>query len=246
MKAIHIFLKAHQPQHALLVDLLRHWKLYQNPVNRWIVVQRLHRRFHFFLCRRPRKHMPNRIHAHAFTRPPLHTHILSRSRIIAHQYRAESRLVAIRFPESRRILRNLPLFAKLAPAKLKLLAFTSERLTFDAGQVLFNQGDPGDAAFILIDGTADLLITPQGGKVLVATVSRNAIIGEIAILCDVPRTATVIAKAKLVTLRIDKENFFRLVTEFPQMAVEIMRVLARRLENTNEQLRKAVSAGAPA
>jgi CRP/FNR family transcriptional regulator, cyclic AMP receptor protein len=144
------------------------------------------------------------------------------------------------------ILRNIPLFAKLEPAKLKLLAFTSERITFEAGQVLFNQGDPGDAAYIVIDGTADVLINTPGGKVLVATVSRNAIIGEIAILCDVPRTATVIAKAKLVTLRIDKENFFRLVTEFPQMAVEIMRELAKRLENTNEQLRKAVSAGAPA
>jgi CRP-like cAMP-binding protein len=142
------------------------------------------------------------------------------------------------------ILRNIPLFAKLEPAKLKLLAFTSERLTFEPGQALFQQGDPGDAAYIVIDGEADVLINTAKGPVKVASLGRNAIVGEIAILCDVPRTATVTAKDKTVTLKINKETFFRLVTEFPQMAVEIMRELARRLEKTNEQLRAAVAKSA--
>ena len=71
---------------------------------------------------------------------------------------------------------------------------------------------------------------------------RHAIVGEIAILCDVPRTATVNARTPLLTLRIDKETFFRLVNEFPQMAVEIMRELAHRLEKTNQQLRSAAAA----
>jgi CRP-like cAMP-binding protein len=76
----------------------------------------------------------------------------------------------------------------------------------------------------------------------VATLGRHAIVGEIAILCDVPRTATVNARTPLLTLRIDKETFFRLVNEFPQMAVEIMRELAHRLEKTNQQLRSAAAA----
>lgn len=142
------------------------------------------------------------------------------------------------------ILRNIPLFAKLEPAKLKLLAFTSERLTFEPGQPIFQQGDPGDAAYIVIEGEADVLINTAKGPVKVASLGRNAIVGEIAILCDVPRTATVTAKDKTVTLKINKETFFRLVTEFPQMAVEIMRELARRLEKTNEQLRAAVAKSA--
>ena len=75
-----------------------------------------------------------------------------------------------------------------------------------------------------------------------ATLGRHAIVGEIAILCDVPRTATVNARTPLLTLRIDKETFFRLVNEFPQMAVEIMRELAHRLEKTNQQLRSAAAA----
>ncbi len=139
------------------------------------------------------------------------------------------------------ILRNIPLFSKLEPAKLKLLAFTSERLTFDEGQVLFQQGDPGDAAYIVLEGAADVLINTAKGPVKVANLGRNAVVGEIAILCDVPRTATVVAQQKTVTLKINKDTFFRLVTEFPQMAVEIMRELARRLEKTNEQLRETVA-----
>jgi CRP-like cAMP-binding protein len=139
------------------------------------------------------------------------------------------------------VLRNIPLFAKLEPAKLKLLAFTSERLTFDPGQALFQQGDAGDAAYIVMEGAADVLIETAKGPVKVANLGRNAIVGEIAILCDVPRTATVVAQEKTVTLKINKDTFFRLVNEFPQMAVEIMRELARRLEKTNEQLRETVA-----
>ena len=47
------------------------------------------------------------------------------------------------------VLRSVPLFAKIEPSKLKLLAFTSERLTFLPGGELFHQGDPGEAAYII-------------------------------------------------------------------------------------------------
>jgi CRP-like cAMP-binding protein len=70
-------------------------------------------------------------------------------------------------------------------------------------------------------------------------VGKNDIVGEIAILCDVPRTATVQATSELTTLRITKDLFFRMVTDFPEMGVEVMRVLAHRLEQTTAQLREA-------
>ena len=66
--------------------------------------------------------------------------------------------------------------------------------------------------------------------------NRHELLGEIAILCDVPRTATITAESELTTLRISKDLFFRLVNEFPQMAVEMMRVLAQRLEKTTSDL----------
>lgn len=139
------------------------------------------------------------------------------------------------------LLKNIPLFAKIEPSKLKLLAFTSERLSYANGQVLFSQGDSGDAAYIIIGGTASVLIETENGAVEIAQLSKGDVVGEIAILCDVPRTATVQAKASLITLKIAKEAFFRLVTDFPHIAVEIMRELAARLEQTNIQLRQALS-----
>lgn len=146
------------------------------------------------------------------------------------------------------LLRGVPLFAKIEPSKLKLLAFTSERLTFAANQTLFRQGDIGDAAYIIIDGQADVVVETPDGPLTVAQLGKNAFVGEIAILIDVPRTATVKATSKLETLKISKELFFRLVKEFPEMAVEIMRELARRVEAMNVRLaeanRKLAQAGA--
>ena len=140
------------------------------------------------------------------------------------------------------ILRNIPMFAKIDPPKLKLMAFASERLTFKVGHELFKQGDAGDSAYIVIEGEADVVVQTPGGPLKVATLKRNDIIGEIAILCDVPRTATVEASSELVALKITKDLFFRMVKDFPDMGIEIMRSLAHRLEQTTAQLRVA-SAG---
>ena len=139
------------------------------------------------------------------------------------------------------LLRNIPLFAKLEPSKLKLLAFTAERITYEPDQVLFSQGDVGDAAYIIVEGAAKVIVDTPDGELEVAALGRNDFVGEIAILCDVPRTATVRASAKTITLRITKDLFFRLVAEFPEMSVEIMRELASRLEHTTQQLREALA-----
>ena len=136
-------------------------------------------------------------------------------------------------------LRRIPIFAQIEPAKLKLMAFASERVTYKPGQVLFKQGERGDAAFIILKGTADILISSGNGPLRIASLSENEIIGEIAILCDIPRTATVQAVTELTTLRITADLFFRMLMDFPEMGVEIMRVLAHRLEQTTAQLRRA-------
>ncbi len=136
------------------------------------------------------------------------------------------------------ILRKIPMFANIDQAKLKLLAFTSERLSYAAGDVLFRQGDVGDAAFLIIRGQAEVSIDTKTGPLTVATLQDHDFVGEIAIICDIPRTATVIAKSDLEALRIDKELFFRLIGEFPEIAKEVMRELARRLELTNARLRE--------
>jgi CRP/FNR family transcriptional regulator, cyclic AMP receptor protein len=139
------------------------------------------------------------------------------------------------------LLRRVPIFAEMDPPKLKLLAFMSERVGFDPGAPLMRQGDPGDAAYLIIEGNAEVVLETQAGPVVVATPGPNEIVGEMAILCDVPRAATVRAKGRLITLRIPKEQFMRMVREFPNMAISIMRELAHRVDTTNHQLREATA-----
>jgi CRP-like cAMP-binding protein len=134
-------------------------------------------------------------------------------------------------------LGRVPLFRSIDPGKLKLLAFTSDRLVFKPGETLFGAGDPGDAAYVILSGTAGVYVGQGAGQREVARPGPHEIVGEIAILCQVPRTATVTAITELIVLRITKEMFFRLVGEFPEMALEIMRHLARRLGETTDRLR---------
>lgn len=139
------------------------------------------------------------------------------------------------------VLRRVPFFAEIEPARLKLLAFMSERVGFDDGNIVCHQGDAGDAAYLIIDGEADIVLEGPAGPVTVATLGANEIVGEMAILTNAPRNATVRAKGRLVALRIAKDPFMRMVREFPTMAVSIMQELAHRVQSTNSQLQAARS-----
>ena len=136
-------------------------------------------------------------------------------------------------------LRRIPLFAQIDTSKLKLLAFTSERLAFEKGAVLFKQGDRGDSAFLILEGSVDVVVESANGPVTVAHLGQNAFVGEMSLLCDTPRTAAVVATAPLDTLKIKKELFFQLLRDMPQMTLEILRELAERLNNTNKELSSA-------
>lgn len=139
------------------------------------------------------------------------------------------------------MLRRVPLFAGVEAGKLKLLAFTSDRVSYGVGETLFHQGDSGDAAYVVLDGKAEILVDSATGPIRVAEVERNSIVGEIAILCDVSRTATVKTTTSVEALRIRKDHFIKLLTDFPEITIEIMRVLADRLSHTTTELTEARS-----
>jgi CRP-like cAMP-binding protein len=143
--------------------------------------------------------------------------------------------------EEYELLRRIPFFAEIEPAKLKLLAFMSERVAYDGGKTLCQQGDKADAAYLIIEGEADIILESPAGPLTVATLGANEIVGEMGILSDAPRNATVRAKSRLVCLRIAKDPFMRMVREFPTMAISIMRELAQRLDANNQQLSSALS-----
>ena len=90
-----------------------------------------------------------------------------------------------------------------------------------------------------LKGEADVLIDTPRDAIKIATLGKNDIIGEIAILCDVRRTATVVARSDLDTLRVSREGFFHLVTQFPQVGVEVMSALASKLHRTTQALTAA-------
>ncbi|MBB4103283.1 cyclic nucleotide-binding domain-containing protein [Allorhizobium borbori] len=141
-----------------------------------------------------------------------------------------------------RCLRSLPFFASADPSKLKRLAFTSDHMRFAPGQVLFHEGDPGDAAYVILSGTVDVSVETPQGPIKVATADRNSIIGEIALLNDGYRTATVTASAPLETLRIDKHEFLNLMKDCPSMMFGVLKVLSTRLTHTTMELAKHKSA----
>lgn len=149
------------------------------------------------------------------------------------------------FKDEVRMLRQVPLFAGMEPNKLKLLAFTSDRVSYPAGEILFRQGDTGDAAYVILAGQAAILVDSPSGQIKVAEVGENTIVGEIAILCDAARSATVQAATPIEALRIRKDQFIKLLTDFPEVTIEVMRVLAERLSQTTMALTEERSKAGP-
>lgn len=133
------------------------------------------------------------------------------------------------------VLRCLPLFSKLNPSKLKLLAFSSTYLTFEAGEELFQEGDPADGAYIIDEGEVEVLIALDGRQIIVGTLHRQDLFGEMAIILNQPRTATIRAATPLKVLKIDASVFLRLVTESPDAALAVMRSLSDKIARVTER-----------
>lgn len=142
------------------------------------------------------------------------------------------------------LIRQFPIFSKIQPAMQKLLCFSAERLTYDQGQVIFNAGDSADAAYVVIEGTVEISVPTPNGPIIINTMTKNEILGEIAIVGDVPRTATAKAVSRLETLKISKELFVKIIRENPDAAIELIRILAARLASTTSQLTRSRSGGA--
>lgn len=130
------------------------------------------------------------------------------------------------------LLMDIPLFKDIDRSKLKLLAFTSERLQFDENQEVFHQGDSGGHAYVIVEGEVDVVLDSVAGQNTVATLGRNEFFGELALLSKIPRTTTIRAKTPLVLLRFSQEVFLRMVEENSEIASAMMRVLAERLAAT--------------
>ena len=123
------------------------------------------------------------------------------------------------------LLREVPMLRPLAPATLEQLAASAATVRFAAGEEIFRQGDHGDRFYVVADGAVDVV---SDGEHL-ATAERGGYFGEIAVLRDVPRTATVRAKTDVELLALDRDEFLAAVTGHASSAEVADSVVAERL-----------------
>ena len=133
------------------------------------------------------------------------------------------------------LLRKVPMFSRLEPAKLKLLAFTSENLSFEDGEVLFLVGDPADSAYVIMEGEVEVMAETDAGEVVAVTLKPNQLFGEMAVLSNAPRSATIRAKGQLRALRITDEAFIKLLSDNPDVALDVLRQLSDKLAASHRQ-----------
>lgn len=142
-------------------------------------------------------------------------------------------------------LRQVPMFRDIDKGRLKLLAFTSDRVRFSAGQYVFKRGDASDAAYVILDGEAHILLDTPTGPLKLTEFHAHDIMGEMGVLAEIPRSASIRAATDLMVLRIDKQVFLELLEQFPQISIAIMRELAHRLERTTSRLAEAAQYDTP-
>jgi hypothetical protein len=123
------------------------------------------------------------------------------------------------------LLRNLPMFAPLPLAVTDLLAAELEPRQFPAGTVVIREGEAGDHFHLIVDGSA--AVSVQGAPR--PSLQRGDCFGEIALLRDIPRTATVTAEQPLRTLALGREEFLTAVTGNPASKAAVNALAAQRL-----------------
>jgi CRP-like cAMP-binding protein len=139
-------------------------------------------------------------------------------------------------------LRKIPLFAGLPTARLKLIAYTAEVVEFAPGETIVRQGDPADAVYIVTEGETEVILRDADGhEIILAIMGRHSLFGETAVISKGRRTATVRARERVVTFKISAEVFLDLVRQSPEIGMQVMTVLAQRLERSSALLQQQQS-----
>ena len=143
-------------------------------------------------------------------------------------------------------LADVPLFARLPPAALEELARASRTRTYPAGQVIWSEGDPGDALLVLEEGQLRVTRTTGGGvEVVLAVNDAPAALGELALLDGEPRSASVIAQRPVRVRFIPRTAFLALLRREPAAVEGLLHTLAAMVRAGNERHLAAVGLDVP-
>src|SRR5258706_16242319 len=133
-------------------------------------------------------------------------------------------------PVSTTVLRTVPLFAGFTEDQLRLLATAVNRRNVPRGTVVIVEGDPTDSLYIIISGRLKVMMSDAEGKeVILAMLGPGEYFGEMGLIDDEPRSATVVAIEPCELLYIAKRDFKKCLAENFDMAMAVMRGLVRRL-----------------
>lgn len=130
------------------------------------------------------------------------------------------------------LLRAVPLFANLNRRELQQVGRHADEAQIPEGRVLVTQDAPGNSFYVIVDGRADVM---RDGQKL-AELGDGDFLGEMALLEDLPRSATVITTAPTLLLEIHRREFSGVLEAAPQLARKMLATMAHRLRYADEQL----------
>lgn len=136
------------------------------------------------------------------------------------------------------LLRQLPLFEGLTDEDLDRLYNMADVVSLKAGDVLVEEGQPGDSMYIALTGMFEVSKRSGERDVVFAGCGPGDVIGEISLLENVPRTATVRAIQKASLLQISRNTFRQLLVRSPTASLSVLRTMTARVRNTEASLRQ--------
>jgi len=140
-------------------------------------------------------------------------------------------------PVSTALLRNVPLLSLLSDSELALLARVVSRKSYARGSQILGAGDPTDSLYILISGRIKVFMSDLDGKeVILSILEPNEFFGEMGLIDNSPRSASVVALEPCELICISKPDFKRCLADNFDMAMTVMRGLVKRLREADKQI----------
>jgi CRP/FNR family cyclic AMP-dependent transcriptional regulator len=128
------------------------------------------------------------------------------------------------------LLIDIPMFDRISSDDLKVVARHMNFMDFEPKEVIFTEGDKGDFVCFVTKGILDVLKKNDKGKdVIIASLVRGRSLGEMAIIDDFPRSATVRSKTRSTLLILTRKGFEQLLEQHPQIGIKVLKGLARLL-----------------